>query len=271
MFINEKTKISAIIKHNPKAIDVIASINKHFNKLRNPILRKVLAPRVCIADAARIGKTKPEVFFEKLQPLGFIYKEINAKNETMMINQNEFVPNVNPELIVVLDVRESLEKGIDPFKTIMQSIDGLPKNHILKLVNTFEPVPLIGVLKRKGFIHAIERKDDLVYTYFKFDENSVTQKINNNSGEIKLNTENFDNILSKYANNILYIDVRELEMPMPMVTILNEIEKLSNNQLLFVHHKKVPMHLLPELKNRGFEYAIKQIDENYYHVLIYKK
>ena len=71
MKINQQTKISALIKENEKAIDAISSINPHFNKLRNPILRKVLASRVTIADAARIGKCNIEVFFKKLAEIGF--------------------------------------------------------------------------------------------------------------------------------------------------------------------------------------------------------
>ena len=42
MQIAANTKISVLIKENPAAIDAIATINKHFEKLRNPVLRKIL-------------------------------------------------------------------------------------------------------------------------------------------------------------------------------------------------------------------------------------
>ncbi|MCC6180681.1 MAG: DUF1858 domain-containing protein, partial [Bacteroidia bacterium] len=54
MEINENTKISTIIANNPSAIDKIVSLSKHFEKLKNPILRKVLASRVSIKQAAKI-------------------------------------------------------------------------------------------------------------------------------------------------------------------------------------------------------------------------
>jgi len=54
MEINENTKISTIIAHNPDAIEKIVSIAKHFEKLRIPVLRKVLASRVSIKQAAKI-------------------------------------------------------------------------------------------------------------------------------------------------------------------------------------------------------------------------
>ena len=38
MKVSEKTKISALIKEDKAVIDVIASINSHFKKLKNPVL-----------------------------------------------------------------------------------------------------------------------------------------------------------------------------------------------------------------------------------------
>ncbi len=38
MKISANTKISALINENEEVIDVIASINKHFKKLRNPYI-----------------------------------------------------------------------------------------------------------------------------------------------------------------------------------------------------------------------------------------
>lgn len=66
MKVTRRTKISEIIKHDKNAIEAIISVNSHFEKLRNPILRKVLAPRVTIEDAARIGKCKVNDLFSAL-------------------------------------------------------------------------------------------------------------------------------------------------------------------------------------------------------------
>ena len=71
MQISASTKISTLIKENEGVIDVIASINKHFKKLQNPFLRKMLAPRVSIADAARVGGVPVCVMIDKLRDFGF--------------------------------------------------------------------------------------------------------------------------------------------------------------------------------------------------------
>ena len=121
MKISSKTKISALIKENPKAIDAIASINPHFEKLRNPILRKVLASRVTIADAARIGNANVADFFVKLQPLGFERENDSVSEEkTAAMPQpiNKETPADMPINFVELDVREDIETGNDPFNLI---------------------------------------------------------------------------------------------------------------------------------------------------------
>ena len=45
MIINAGTKIAAILKQNAAALDAIVAVNPKFEKLRNPILRKVMAGR----------------------------------------------------------------------------------------------------------------------------------------------------------------------------------------------------------------------------------
>jgi hypothetical protein len=129
MKINSNTKISLIIKENEQAIEAIASINKHFLKLKNPILRKILAGRVSVADAAKVGGVGIDVIFQKLMMIGF---EIETTPKEMLLEKqliNFQNPIINQDMnnIVELDVREIISSGNDPFNIIMNSIKGLPK------------------------------------------------------------------------------------------------------------------------------------------------
>ena len=49
MIIHANTKIGAIIKQHPGALEAIVSIHPMFEKLRNPILRKVMAGRASMS------------------------------------------------------------------------------------------------------------------------------------------------------------------------------------------------------------------------------
>ncbi len=270
MKINSNTKISLIIKENEQAIEAIASINKHFLKLKNPILRKILAGRVSVADAAKVGGVDINVIFQKLMMIGF---EIETTPKEMLLEKqliNFQNPIINQDMnnIVELDVREIISSGNDPFNIIMNSIKGLPKNKILKIINSFAPIPLINILEKKGYAsYTIKESPDVFNTYFK--------NIRDKSEIITIEqspstTENFEKILELFSNNIDSIDVRALEMPAPMIAILKKLEELNENTALLVHHKKIPQFLFPELQQQGFSWELKEIDENNIKLLIYK-
>jgi len=261
MKINSATKIAALIKADPRVIDEIASINKHFRKLKNPILRKVLAARITIADAAKVGGVPVTVFYEKLEPLGF---EIEEKEVEQYIQDNTMESTDNKEIkhLVSLDVRPILEGGTDPFKAIMGAVKELKTKETLEIINSFEPIPLIHKLKEKGYDSWTKRSDDgVVFTYFK--------KLSEGDSNLELSpvsaskTEDFDTKLESFGNEITKIDVRLLEMPEPMTTILSELENISATSALFVDHKKVPQFLLPELASRGYKIMYKELSEHH--------
>lgn len=55
-----------------------------------------------------------------------------------------------------LDVREQLREGGEPFERIMAAASELPPDGILRVRAIFEPEPLYGVMKSRGFRHWTE-------------------------------------------------------------------------------------------------------------------
>jgi uncharacterized protein (DUF2249 family) len=274
MKINAQTKISRIIKHNKDAIDVIAAINPLFKKLKNPILRKVLAPRVTIEDAARIGKSTTEKFFEALSAIGFVIEEQSQAKIDAIIEENSTLKEViNSGNVKTLDVRPVLEKGTDPYNHIMEELKTLPDGYALELVNSFEPTPIIKILNKKGYASIIRTDDGVVKTYLlKLTESVEEIELVGNNDELilEVSIDELEKERLKYNDQCNEIDVRDLEMPLPMVTILNELEDLPEGHALFVHHKKVPQYLLPELKERKLRSWIAEIDDENVKLLIHK-
>jgi hypothetical protein len=68
---------------------------------------------------------------------------------------------------------------------------------------------------------------------------------------------------------LITVDVRHLEMPQPMLTILAELDQLPADKALFVYHKRIPVFLLPELSDRKLDYRIQEISEGEVHLLIF--
>jgi len=267
MTIDANTKIAAVLKHHAAALDAIISISPRFEKLRNPLLRKVMAGRTTLAAASKFGGCTVEDFYQKLAPLGFaIDRETNAVDEGKK-SLPHFITSLTKAQLVELDVRPELASGTDPLNSIMQKVKGIRPRQVLKIINTFEPTPLISLLEKKGFEAYVDRRNfNLVETYFyKTGKTTHPEAITNSPA-----TSDWESLLQKFGGNFQTVDVRQLEMPQPMLTIMAALDKLSTDKALYVYHKRIPVFLLPELVEKGFEYRIKEIADGEVHLLIFK-
>jgi uncharacterized protein (DUF2249 family) len=272
MKISVNTKIASILKHNPASLDAIISLNRKFEKLRNPILRKLMAGRTSLAQAARIGDVSVKDFFDTLAPLGFEAneKETETSQEKRADIKPHFIQNIPPGHIHELDVRPLLSKDEDPLQLIMKTIRALPQDHVLKLINSFEPTPLIALLEKKGYVSYSEWVDGTtIHTFFHLSKGEKSDDLS--SPVTTSSEEDFDRVLKNFGNNKVTINVRHLEMPQPMLTILEELQKLPVEKALFVYHKRIPVYLIDELKEKRFDFRIKQISTGEVEMLIWKE
>jgi uncharacterized protein (DUF2249 family) len=267
MIINANTKIAPILKQNPKALDAIISISTKFEKLRNPLLRKVMAGRTTLAAASKFGGCSINDFFQKLEPLGF---EIDRKTKTIEEEKKpvpHFITSLAKEQVIDLDVRPVIASGGDPLNLIMEKVKTIGPGQVLKIINTFEPTPLILMLEKKGFeTYVEEMSQDHIETYFHKTPRSKTT----DTGVLPAAADDWEKWLQKFADKIQKTDVRHMEMPKPMHTILGALDQLPCDTALYVYHKRIPVFLLPELAQRGFEYRIKEISDGEVHLLIFR-
>ncbi|HET7341412.1 MAG TPA: DUF1858 domain-containing protein, partial [Methylomirabilota bacterium] len=49
------TNLGRLLDEHPELVDFLASYHDHFGRLRNRLLRRVMAPRVTIAQAAAVA------------------------------------------------------------------------------------------------------------------------------------------------------------------------------------------------------------------------
>ncbi len=267
MTISANTKIATLLKHNASALEAIISITPKFEKLRNPLLRKLMAGRTSIGMASKISGCNVEDFFVKLAPLGFEVDDVNMPVNEAKPHLPAFFNSLKPDQIQELDVRPIIDAGEDPLSLIVKSAKNIQQGEILKIINSFEPTPLLSLLKRQGFDHYVDTIDDyVVETYFYKTGDGVLD-----NDQVESAGEGWDFYLEKFADQLETVDVRELSMPQPMMTILEAIETLPTEKALFVYHKRIPVFLLPELKEKGFDFRIKEISENQVHLLIFKE
>lgn len=266
--IDANSKIGKIIKANPDALEAIVSIDPKLEKLRNPILRKILANRTSIAMASKMVGHSVDEFFAKLKPLGFEADAEVTPVETEPRDVPAFVAEITKDQIIDFDVRALLTSGQDPLSLILEKIKTIQAGQALKIINTFEPIPLVKMLEKKGFIIHIDKvAEDLVETYFY--KPTEAKEVEEEVSETNDGT-GWGALITRFKNNLIKVDVREMEMPKPMHTILGELENLSKENALFVYHKRIPVFLLPELAEQGFEYRIQEINDGEVHLLIYR-
>ncbi|TKK68809.1 DUF2249 domain-containing protein [Ilyomonas limi] len=269
MIINANTKIASVLKENTNALEAIVSLSPKFEKLRNPLLRKVMAPRTSLATASKMGGCTLDELYQKLEPLGFkADKQIKTNEEEEQTQVPHFVKLLAQIQVTELDVRPVIASGSDPLKLIMEEVKKVKPGEVLKIINTFQPTPLILMLQKKGFeTYCDNISDNLSETYFykKAANNTVEEEIE------KQVSNDWESVLQQFKDKLQTIDVRHLQMPQPMLTILDALEHLAPGTALYVYHKRIPVFLLPELAEKGFEYRIKEIQDGEVHLLIFKQ
>lgn len=267
MTINANTKIAPILKQNAKALEAIISISPKFEKLRNPLLRKVMAGRTTLAAASKFGGCSINDLYEKLQPLGFEIDRQPKAIEEKKKPAPQFITALTKEQLVVLDVRPVIASGSDPLNVIMEKVKAIEPGQVLKVINTFEPTPLIVMLEKKSFETYVDEIDrDHFETYFHKALQSKPQAFT----KPVIAGNDWKEIEKKFVGKIQKTDVRHLEMPKPMLTILEALDRLPQDEALHVYHKRIPVFLLPELAQRGFEYRVKEIADGEVHLLIFR-
>lgn len=293
MIINSQTRIATLLKQDTRALDAIISISPVFEKLRNPLLRKLMAGRTTIAMACKVAGCSVENFLDALQPLGFRKGEEEKIPERSADSRPSILLQCDKNKISMLDVRPILEGGKDPLDQIMRTIHSLKEDDVLCIINSFEPTPLIALLGTKGYLSFTEKGPaDSIYTWF-YRENGNSNPVpkatagnlaaghpakgDQAAGQLTESlvspheADDWQILIDHFRDRTRTIDVRELEMPGPMHAILEELESIPRDHALFVHHKRIPVFLLPELKQSGFDFRAKTLGEQEVDLLIFKE
>lgn len=268
--ITPDTRISTILSMDGGAVDVLVGISKHFKRLRNPILRKTLAKRVTIRQAAGIGKVSINEFLDQLARAGYQveYPTDQSRIAYTPISEEDW-RQMGDDQVVTVDARPDIEAGRDPFHRIMEAVKAVPANGFLLVINVFEPWPLVDVMTKKGWRTRLLHEEGVVKTYFQHPENAVAKISEQPEQGAVLSAAKFDQWVAGFGDQLNVIDVRGMEMPLPMVTIQQKLPDLSEGYALFIHHQRIPKFLLPQLDEQGWRYCFKEVGEEV-KMLIYQ-
>jgi len=240
--ISPDTTIARLLDEHPTLVEVLADFHPHFRQLRNRLLRRVMAPRITVAQAARIAGVPPDALLRRLREAAG-ESEPAEPGESAAPTPAATPPppglaNIPPARQMHLDVRDDIRRGEEPFARIMGAIKAVPDGGALVLRAPFEPIPLYEVLGRRGFASWTECRgpaDWMVWFY------RATGPVPEPAGSPVATTP-----------GTIRLDVRGLEPPQPMVRVLAELETLGLGETLEVLHNRRPLFLYPQLDDRGF-------------------
>lgn len=141
--------------------------------------------------------------------------------------------------ILDLDVREILKNKGEPFQLIMETVQKVGPSDVLQLQATFEPTPLMRLLGKQGFEHAVQKEaDDHYIVQFYRDGGDVPY---------------------------WHLDNRGLEPPQPMIRTLQWLDQIEGIKVgaygLEIWNERVPAFLLPELEDRNLQYEYRDEGE----------
>jgi uncharacterized protein (DUF2249 family) len=258
--------VARLLEEHPELVEVLAGYHAHFKQLRNRLLRRVMAPRVTVAQAARMAGVPTD------ELLGVLRRAVGEEEvahperspevgDPPKVSGAESAPpralaEVPEARRVHVDVREDIRRRQEPFARIMAAVKALGTDQALVLRVPFEPIPLYDVLGKRGLAHWTERRaaDDWSVWFYRADTPSP---------------ESPSAVPPPSGRRVL--DVRGLEPPQPMLRVLEAIEGLGPGARLEVHHDRRPLFLYPQLDDRGFRHATDEPEPGFVRILIWKE
>lgn len=154
---------------------------------------------------------------------------------------------------VELDVRELLRNNTDPFELIMTTVKTLNRHDMLVLHATMKPVPLLGLMKLKGFSGKAEKRGDGHWiTVFVHKEHARLLRQDGEEVETDLEEPEMTQPHADGKPRLHELDNRGLQPPEPMVRTLAALKRAAKGDKVVIHNDRVPAFLLEEIKGLGY-------------------
>lgn len=245
MDVTADTRVADAVAADPDLIARLIALSPLFARLNDPEALRTLASQVTLREAASMAGV----------PLSDLLTAANAQSPAACQAAYRDAPDEErPNWMTAfaarpsrtLDVRPLIRDGREPFTTLMTAATAMADDEGLVVEAPFNPLPLRGMLGRKGFSSYAERLAPdhwRVYCIRGAAAPPVPSPIRSDFGAPIWREDDG-----------VHIDVRALEAPAPMVAILALADGPDHGGRITVHHRRDPLYLYPELAERGWSW-----------------
>ena len=149
--INLQTKVASLLESYPELEDILMELSPVFSKLKNPVLRRTIAKVTSLQQAAGVAGISPPLLIQKLRKAaGLSEIAMNADTDNIEDAAAPFWFDES-KISFRFDDRPVIESGESPMQEILKLSSKLEGEQILQIVTPFKPIPIIDILKSRGF------------------------------------------------------------------------------------------------------------------------
>ncbi len=261
--IHAEDRLSSVLAKGARLLDVLTEASPSLASLRDESLRKNMAARVTVEQAAKIAGLDVAVLVDRLNRALAELPQLPLAPGVQPSPTTPIPPALAatpPHLLVDVDVREDLRAGLEPFARIMGAVKAVTPEQVLRIRAIFEPAPLYGVLAKRGLVHFTERISDDDWRVWFYRAEGAGAPV---AGP--------DTATTAEADDVVVLDVRGLEPPDPMIRTFEALAELPRGKTLLQINVRVPQFLLPKLDEQGFVYEIREQSAELVRVFIRHK
>lgn len=183
MRVTETMKIKDVLAIGEQMLDAFMWLAPEFERLQYPKLRRAMAGRVTVAQAARVARipltealyvlnlaagVDPNDLHDTLKHYGRKAMEYQDTNPPVKPAEIAGLEDTDPRIIFV-DVTGEAERHVDPMPRIAKGLVTLnEQSDVLIIRHPFDPVPLRDMFARRGFASWAEERlpgDWFIYFY----------------------------------------------------------------------------------------------------------
>ncbi len=151
------TRLSDALASAPAVLEYIVSLNPHdFERLRTPLLRKVMPPRITLRRVAAIAGISEIELLSKISELSGVpfRASVDDSSKAVPISPSEppsWMKDVDMEKIVWVDVTPIDSEFGDPMPPINVAVNGSKPGDVVGIKHKWEPQPLFDIWQMRGF------------------------------------------------------------------------------------------------------------------------